>query len=119
MSYLRLNYIGKSSLRLVIKENEKKEPDYITKYQYQSKIRQKPSSTPPSLCRPVEPGLVLPPGLEYCLDRYTSPLQPDRYFSLIQSVVKRAKDTVPIPAFKSILLFRPYFLIKHELLIII
>jgi hypothetical protein len=48
MSYLRLNYIGKSSLRLVIKENEKKEPDYITKYQYQSKIRQKPSSTPPS-----------------------------------------------------------------------
>jgi hypothetical protein len=24
MSYLRLNYIGKSSLRLVIKENEKK-----------------------------------------------------------------------------------------------
>jgi hypothetical protein len=46
MSYLRLNYIGKSSLRLVIKENEKKEPAYITKYQYQSKIRQKPSSTP-------------------------------------------------------------------------
>jgi hypothetical protein len=51
MSYLRLNYIGKSSLRLVIKENEKKEPDYITKYQYQSKIRQKPSSTPPAPCR--------------------------------------------------------------------
>jgi SPX domain protein involved in polyphosphate accumulation len=48
MSYLRLNYIGKSSLRLVIKENEKKEPDYIMKYQYQSKIRQKPSSTPPA-----------------------------------------------------------------------
>jgi hypothetical protein len=46
MSYLMLNYIGKSSLRLVIKENEKKEPDYIMKYQYQSKIRQKPSSTP-------------------------------------------------------------------------
>jgi hypothetical protein len=34
---------------LVIKENEKKEPDYITKHQYQSKIRQKPSSTPPCL----------------------------------------------------------------------
>jgi hypothetical protein len=47
MSYLRLNYIGKSSLRLVIRENEKKGPAYITKYQYQSKIRQKPSSTPP------------------------------------------------------------------------
>jgi hypothetical protein len=47
MSYLRLNYIGKSSLRLVIKENEKKEQAYITKYQYQSKIGQKPSSTPP------------------------------------------------------------------------
>jgi hypothetical protein len=48
MSYLRLDYIGKSSLRLVIKENENKEPDYITKHQYQSKIRQKPSSTPPT-----------------------------------------------------------------------
>jgi hypothetical protein len=47
MSYLRLNYIGKSSLRLVIRENEKKGPAYITKYQYQSKIRQKASSTPP------------------------------------------------------------------------
>jgi SPX domain protein involved in polyphosphate accumulation len=47
MSYLRLNYIGKSSLRLVIRENEKKEPAYITKYQYQSKLRQKASSTPP------------------------------------------------------------------------
>jgi hypothetical protein len=47
MSYLRLNYIGKSSLRLVIRVNEKKGPAYITKYQYQSKIRQKPSSTPP------------------------------------------------------------------------
>jgi hypothetical protein len=46
MSYLRLNYIGKSSLRLVIRENEKKELAYITKYQYQSKIRQKASSTP-------------------------------------------------------------------------
>jgi hypothetical protein len=32
---------------LVIRENEKKEPAYITKYQYQSKIRQKRSSTPP------------------------------------------------------------------------
>jgi hypothetical protein len=48
MSYLRLNYIGKSSLRLIIKENEKKEPAYIMKYQYQSNIRQKPSSTPPN-----------------------------------------------------------------------
>jgi SPX domain protein involved in polyphosphate accumulation len=58
MSYLRLNYIGKSSLRLVIKENEKKEPDYITKYQYQSKIRQKPSSIREgknSLCRAPTP----------------------------------------------------------------
>jgi hypothetical protein len=48
MSYLRLNYIlWKSSLRLVIRENEKKEPAYITEYQYQSKLGQKPSSTPP------------------------------------------------------------------------
>jgi hypothetical protein len=46
MSYLGLDYIGKSSLRLVIRENEKKGPAYITKYQYQSKIRQKASSTP-------------------------------------------------------------------------
>jgi hypothetical protein len=49
MSYLRLNYIGKSSLRLVLRENEKKGPAYITEYQYQSKIRQKPSSTPPPM----------------------------------------------------------------------
>jgi hypothetical protein len=40
---------------LVIKENENKEPDYITKHQYQSKIRQKPSSTPP---RTRPPGIL-------------------------------------------------------------
>jgi hypothetical protein len=59
MSYLRLNYIGKSSLRLVIRENEKKVPAYITKYQYQSKIRQKPSSTPRAIMVVAGKGTVV------------------------------------------------------------
>jgi hypothetical protein len=34
----------------------KKKTDYITKYQYQSKIRQKPSSTPPQIIYQFEEG---------------------------------------------------------------
>jgi hypothetical protein len=69
MSYLRLNYIGKSSQRLVIKENEKKEPDYIMKYQYQSKIRQKPSSTPPGPGAKEEGNEKIPCDLPVCRRR--------------------------------------------------
>jgi hypothetical protein len=43
----KANYLGNSSLRLVIEGNEKIETTYITKNQYHSKIRYKASSTPP------------------------------------------------------------------------
>ena len=57
------------------------------------------------LCRPVEPGVVLFLPNWNTVWIGMSPLQPDRNLSLIQIVVKRPKDTVPIPAFGFILLF--------------